>query len=74
MMAAAAVVPLLAYGAVSIISVGEGAEQAVIQGNQNVSMRAAEEIRHRPLRQRFMEGIALAVMRLALAIQGKNYL
>jgi len=44
MMAAAAVVPLLAYGAVSIISVGEGAEQAVIQGNQNVATRAGGQI------------------------------
>jgi len=34
----------------------------------------ADDFRHRPLRQRFMEGIALALMRLALAIQGKNYL
>lgn len=33
-----------------------------------------EDFRNRPLRQRFMEGIALALMRLALAIQGKNYL
>ena len=34
----------------------------------------ADEFRQRPLRQRFMEGVALALMRLALAIQGKNYL
>jgi cardiolipin synthase len=33
-----------------------------------------EDFRNRPLRQRFMEGIALALMRLALAVQGKNYL
>lgn len=33
-----------------------------------------EDFRNRPLRQRFMEGVALALMRLALAIQGKNYL
>jgi cardiolipin synthase len=33
-----------------------------------------EDFRHRPLRQRFMEGVALALMRLALAIQGKKYL
>ena len=44
MMAAAAVVPLLAYGAVSIMSVDEGAEQAVIQGNQNVATRAGGQI------------------------------
>jgi cardiolipin synthase A/B len=29
---------------------------------------------HRPLRQRFMEAVALALMRLALAVQGKKYL
>jgi cardiolipin synthase A/B len=33
-----------------------------------------EDYRNRPLRQRLMEGVALALMRLALAIQGKNYL
>ncbi|MDB5874260.1 MAG: cardiolipin synthetase (Cardiolipin synthase)-like protein, partial [Ramlibacter sp.] len=32
------------------------------------------EYQNRPLRQRIMEGVALALMRLALAIQGKNYL
>ena len=32
------------------------------------------EYQNRPLRQRFMEGIALALMRLALAVQGKKYL
>ena len=44
MMAAAAVVPLLAYGAVSILSVRDGAEQAVTQGNQDVARRVGEEI------------------------------
>jgi cardiolipin synthase len=34
----------------------------------------AEDFRNRPLRQRVMEGIALGLMRLALAVQGKNYL
>jgi cardiolipin synthase len=33
-----------------------------------------EEYSHRPLRQRFMEGIAHGLMRLALMIQGKKYL
>jgi cardiolipin synthase A/B len=32
------------------------------------------EFESRPLRQRFMEGVALALMRLALAVQGKKYL
>jgi signal transduction histidine kinase len=44
MMAAAAVVPLLAYGAVSIISVRDGAQRAVIQGNQDVARRVGEQI------------------------------
>ena len=44
MMAAAAVVPLLAYGAVSILSVRSGARQAVIEGNRDVAGRVAEQI------------------------------
>jgi signal transduction histidine kinase len=44
LMAAAAVVPLLAYGAVSIVSLRSGAQQAVIEGNLNVARRAAEQI------------------------------
>jgi cardiolipin synthase A/B len=35
---------------------------------------SALEYQNRPLRQRFMEGVALGLMRLALAIQGKKYL
>jgi signal transduction histidine kinase len=44
LMAAAAVLPLLAYGAVSILSVRRGAQQAVIDGNLNVARRVAEQI------------------------------
>jgi signal transduction histidine kinase len=44
MMAGAAVVPLLAYGAMSIVSVGEGAQRAVIQGNLDVARRVGEQI------------------------------
>jgi signal transduction histidine kinase len=44
LMAAAAVVPLLGYGAVSLVSVRRGAQQAVVEGNQNVAQRVAEEI------------------------------
>ena len=43
-MAAAAVVPLLGYGAVSIVSLRTGAQQAVIQGNLNVARQVAEQI------------------------------
>ena len=41
----AAVVPLLAYGVVSILSLQRGTRESVINGNQNVAARAAEEIR-----------------------------
>jgi signal transduction histidine kinase len=44
LMAAAAVLPLLAYGAVSIVSLRTGAQQAVILGNQNVARQVAEQI------------------------------
>jgi signal transduction histidine kinase len=41
----AAVVPLVAYGLISILSLQKGTRQSVIAGNQNVATRAAEEIR-----------------------------
>ncbi|HEV8315792.1 MAG TPA: sensor histidine kinase [Vicinamibacterales bacterium] len=44
LMAAAAVLPLLAYGAVSILSLRAGTKQTVIQGNLNVARRSAEQI------------------------------
>jgi signal transduction histidine kinase len=44
MMAAAALVPLLAYGAVSILSVRSGARQAVVQSNQDVAERVAKQL------------------------------
>jgi signal transduction histidine kinase len=44
MLAAAAIVPLLSYGALSILSLRNGAQQAVIQGNLNVARRSAEQI------------------------------
>ena len=45
LLALAAIVPLVAYGAVSIWSLQRGTRQSVITGNQNVATRAAEEIR-----------------------------
>src|SRR5947207_12666214 len=45
LLALAAVVPLVAYGAVSILSLQRGTKQEVVQGNENVATRAAEEIR-----------------------------
>jgi len=41
----AAVVPLLGYGLVSILSLQRGTRESVVNGNQNVAVRAAEEIR-----------------------------
>src|SRR5216683_1446536 len=41
----AAVVPLLAYGLVSILSLQRGTRESVVNGNRNVAVRAAEEIR-----------------------------
>jgi signal transduction histidine kinase len=45
LLALAAVVPLIAYGIVSILSLRSGTRQSVVQGNANVAARAAEEIR-----------------------------
>ena len=45
LLAAAAVVPLLAYGVVSLLSLQRGTRDSVVNGNQNVAVRAAEEIR-----------------------------
>jgi signal transduction histidine kinase len=44
LMAAAAVLPLVAYGAVSIVSMRDGAQRAVVQGNLDVARRVAEQI------------------------------
>ena len=43
-MATAAVLPLLGYGVVSIVSLRSGAEQAVTQGNLDTARRVAEQI------------------------------
>jgi signal transduction histidine kinase len=44
LLAAAAVLPLLIYGAVSIYSLRDGTRQSVVSGNLNVATRAAEQI------------------------------
>jgi signal transduction histidine kinase len=43
-LAGAAVLPLLAFGFVSLLSLQRGTRESVIAGNQNVATRAAEEI------------------------------
>src|SRR5882757_8604815 len=45
LLGAAAVLPLLAYGVVSILSLQRGTRESVVNGNRNVAVRAAEEIR-----------------------------
>ena len=46
LLAAAAVLPLLAYGGVSVYSLRRGTQQSVIDGNLNVARRASAEIAH----------------------------
>ncbi|HZP48387.1 MAG TPA: sensor histidine kinase [Vicinamibacterales bacterium] len=45
LLALAAVVPLIAYGVVSIWSLQRGTRESIVTGNENVATRAAEEIR-----------------------------
>ncbi len=45
LLALVAVVPLVAYGVVSIWSLQRGTRESIITGNENVATRAAEEIR-----------------------------
>ena len=45
LLAVAAVVPLLLYGFVSILSLQRGTHDSIVTGNLNVATRAAEEIR-----------------------------
>jgi signal transduction histidine kinase len=45
LLALASIIPLAAYGAVSIVSLQRGTHESVVAGNLNVATRAAEEIR-----------------------------
>ena len=45
LLALSAVVPLVAYGVVSIRSLQRGTRASVVEGNENVVVRAAEEVR-----------------------------
>ena len=45
LMALAAIVPLIAYGLISLYSLQRGTRESVVAGNRNVATRAAEEIR-----------------------------
>jgi signal transduction histidine kinase len=44
LLASAGILPLLAYGAVSIYSLRDGTQRSVIAGNENVARRVAEQI------------------------------
>jgi signal transduction histidine kinase len=62
-LALAAVLPLLAYGLVSIWSLNRGTRESVVSGNQNVATRAAEEIR------RYVAGNAFILKALGADLQ-----
>jgi signal transduction histidine kinase len=59
----AAVLPLVAYGAVSLLSLQRGTATSVVDGNLNVATRAAEEIR------RYVAGHAAILLALAADLQ-----
>jgi signal transduction histidine kinase len=63
LLALAAVVPLVAYGAASILSLQQGTRETVIAGNANVAARATQEI------QRYVETNAQILQALAADLQ-----
>ena len=65
-LALAAILPLIAYGIVSIWSLNQGTTRSVTAGNQNVAMRAAEEIR------RYVAGNADILKALGADLQDTN--
>src|SRR5262245_24793961 len=62
-LALAAVVPLIGYGVVSIVSLRSGTAETVVAGNKGVAKRAAEEIR------RYVAGHAEILKALASQLQ-----
>ena len=62
-LALAAVVPLIGYGVVSIVSLRSGTRESVVTGNRGVATRAAEEIR------RYVSGHAEILKALASQLQ-----
>ena len=63
LLALAAVVPLVAYGVISIWSLQRGTRASITTGNENVATRAAEEIR------RYVVGNAGLLKALAADLQ-----
>jgi signal transduction histidine kinase len=66
-LALAAILPLVAYGVVSIWSLNRGTRESVVSGNQNVAARAAEEIR------RYVVGNANILKALAAELQDAGF-
>jgi signal transduction histidine kinase len=62
-LAAAAVLPLVAYGAWSLLTLQRGTRASIVEGNRNVARRAAEEI------QRYVFGNAEILKTLAADLQ-----
>src|SRR4051812_39170895 len=62
-LAVAAVLPLIAYGAWSLVTLQRGTRESIVTGNLNVAARAAEEIR------RYMFGNAAILRALAADLQ-----
>jgi signal transduction histidine kinase len=62
-LALAAILPLVGYGVVSILSLQQGTRDSVVTGNLNVATRAAEEIR------RYVSGHAEILKALASQLQ-----
>ena len=62
-LALAAVVPLVGFGIVSLLSLQEGTRSSVMAGNRNVAERAADEIR------RYVSGHANILTALAATLQ-----
>src|SRR5262245_41641898 len=63
LVAVTAVLPLIAYGIVSLLSLRSGTRASVVAGNANVATRAAEEIR------RYVTGNAEILKALAADLQ-----
>lgn len=63
LLAVAAVIPLVVYGAVSIFTLQRGTRSTVVSGNENVATRAADEIR------RYITGNAELLKALAADLQ-----
>src|SRR3954470_5932307 len=80
LLAAAAVVPLMGFGVVSILSLQRGTRESVVNGNRNVAVRAADEIRRYVVTNaELLKGLAANLEGTGLSVQQqdqilKNYI